>query len=188
MAFVSQSTSAQLFTVQLEGFLKDRRYTDFVLKVDPRRKIQRILKDNLEPWVFKIQDAYIKAGAQGITSELINNITYNAEVGRTGIYNAAIFIDENKVPYANAIESGRKAAFPPWQPIEDWARIKFGYSGRELYLFTRYVVQKLGTIGFDGNQAPYHIFKSFEPIMAREATQDLIDDLGLYIAYEFNKS
>lgn len=180
------ATSIPLFTVQLEGFLRDRRRIDFVLKTDPRKKINKIMAESLEPWVAKIKNAYVREGAV-YTGNLINNIEIHKELSRTGQFHAAVQIDENKVPYANAIESGRRAAFPPWQPIEDWARRKFGYTGRQLFLFTRSVVRKLGETGFDDNKAPYRIFKSFEGIMSREATRDLIDDLGLYVAFEFNK-
>ena len=63
------------------------------------------------------------------------------------------------LPYAIPVELGTKPHRPPMQPLEDWARKKFGVPKREARRIAYLVARKIGR---EGTQGAFMFKKAFE--------------------------
>lgn len=175
-----------LFSVELEGFLRDRRFTDFVLKRDPQRKLSKFIEEVLKPYQQEVINAY-SSPPIFFEGGIANNVELKSEVSSRGIFEAEIFVDEKKVPYAHSIDKGKgPGKYPPTAPIRHWVENKLGLSGTAAKQATRAIQLKIGREGYNNNKAPYQVFAAMEQKMRARLNPGELEALGVWIARIFN--
>lgn len=180
----------KLFSVKLEGFLRDARYKSFVLKLSGREKIAQLFHEVLEAEAEAIRELILNADAVGsLEAEYYNSIkVINGNVDFLGNYSASIISTSE---HAEVLERPNRSTGPaPFNKIMEWAMFKFDLTEREAYPVTKGLMQKLMQVGFDGNKAPHRIFEFHKRKLDRSQftykAESKMNEIGLYIASRLN--